>query len=340
MHELTEANVLDYLRERNWLPKGPARVESLGGGVSNLVLRIETPTQSFVLKQSRPQLRTRDAWFSDLERIYREQEVMQVLRPLLPAGVVPEVLFVDRPNFVFTMTSAPLESRPWKQLLLAGHVDLTLGQRVGLYLGRLHEATARDPALMEPFRDHQVFVQLRADPFYRRVQERRPELAAQIGDITDRMLACKEALCHGDYTPKNMLIHGGGFTLVDYETACLGDPAMDLGLCLCHLLLKAVHLPGRREEFFELTRRFWQGYGSTVTYRPLAELQARGIQHLAVCLLARIDGTSPVDYLPEETKRNAVRQVARVLLQKDTSSWHDVLATMRQALERVSLQSD
>lgn len=326
MLEITEANALDYLREGGWLPERAGRVELLGGGVSNIVLRITTPEREFVLKQSRPQLRTRDAWFSDLERIYREQEVMQVLAPLLPSGVVPEVVFADRANFTFAMTAAPRSARVWKPMLLAGEVDLALGRYAGTILGRIHESTARNRALVERFRDHRVFVQLRADPFYRRVQERRPEVSALVAAITDDMLARHEALCHGDYTPKNLLVQGDGFTLVDYETACLGDPAMDLGLFLCHLILKLAHRPDQRKEFFELTRQFWRGYAAEVQYRPLAELQERGLRHLAVCLLARIDGTSPVDYLPGEPKREMVRQLARSILTGGIEEWESLLS--------------
>src|SRR5437660_11746309 len=104
MLELTADNALDYLRARGWISAGPARVDSLGGGVSNVVLRVVTLERTFVLKQSRPQLRTRDTWLSDLNRIYREQEVMQVLHPLLPQLTVPEVLFSDRANYVFAMS--------------------------------------------------------------------------------------------------------------------------------------------------------------------------------------------------------------------------------------------
>src|SRR5881227_1334282 len=105
MFEVTPENAVDYLRRIGQLDDG-AEVEALSGGVSNLVLRITTPQRRFVLKQSRPQLRTRDPWFSDLARIYREQEVMQALQPYLPS-VVPEVLFVDRPNYVYAMSHAP-----------------------------------------------------------------------------------------------------------------------------------------------------------------------------------------------------------------------------------------
>src|SRR5579862_8509166 len=92
MLELTTENALDFARSRGWIDSGPATVEALSGGVSNAVLRVETAGRVLILKQSRPQLRTRDAWFSDIDRVYREQEVMEALHPLLPEGVVPQVL--------------------------------------------------------------------------------------------------------------------------------------------------------------------------------------------------------------------------------------------------------
>jgi 5-methylthioribose kinase len=331
MLELTPENALDYLHSRGWID-GPARIESLGGGVSNAVLRVEMAERLFVLKQSRPQLRTRDAWFSDLDRVYREQEVMETLAPLLPPHTVPEVLFVDRANYVFAMAHAPHGAQVWKQQLLAGEIDFTMGERAGRILGRIHEATARDPRLIERFRDRTVFVQLRVDPFYRRIQERCPEVADAIIPIIERLMAAREGLCHGDYSPKNILTHEHGFTLVDYETAHLGDPTMDLGFFLSHLLLKAVKRSHDRGRHFELTRRFWQGYAAETTFLSPVELQTRGIEHCAVCLLARIDGTSPVEYLPEEDKRAAVRRVGREMLWKHPRQWEEVLAMTEESI--------
>jgi 5-methylthioribose kinase len=326
MLELTADNALDYLRAQGWVGPGPARVEALGGGVSNIVLRVGTADETFVLKQSRPQLRTRDAWFSDLDRVYREQEVMELLEPLLPPLTVPRVLHSDRANYVFAMSHAPDGSRVWKESLLAGEVDLGVGERAGTVLGRMHEATATHSAVRERFGDHTVFVQLRVDPFYRRVQERRREVAWAVEPLVEQLLTRKEALCHGDYSPKNILTHEHGFTLVDYETAHHGDPTMDLGFFLSHLVLKAVKQHRSRAEYLELTRVFWRGYAAEARFRPAEELQARGCRHFAVCLLARIDGTSPVDYLPEEPKREAVRRLGRRVLLDGVNRWEDVLA--------------
>ena len=327
MIELTTDNAVDYLRQHGWIT-GPAKVEPLGGGVSNAVLRVETPERLFVLKQSRPQLRTRDAWFSDLDRVYREQEVMQVLAPILPPHTVPEVLFTDRANYVFAMAHAPHGAKVWKQQLLAGEIDFAVGEHAGRILGRIHETTARDPRLVERFRDRTVFVQLRVDPFYRRIQERRPEVADAVRPLIDRLLSSSDGLCHGDYSPKNILTHEHGFTLVDYETAHLGDPTMDLGFCLSHLLLKAVKRWDDRERHVELTRRFWRGYMAETTFLPHAELQGRGIEHCGVCLLARIDGTSPVDYLPEEGQREQVRRIGRRILRERPQHWEEVLSLL------------
>jgi 5-methylthioribose kinase len=323
--EVTPDNALDYLRSLGRLPPGPARAEALSGGVSNIVLRVETAAGRFVLKQSRPRLRTRDDWFSDLERVYREQEVMQALRPLLPEGVVPAVLFADRPNYAFAMSHAPQGARVWKEALLAGETDARVAEFAGTVLGRMHQATAADRSLVEPFRDHAVFVQLRVDPYYRRVRERCPDVAAHVGPLIDQLLSVQEALCHADFSPKNMLVRGGCFTLVDYETAHLGDPTMDLGFFLSHLMLKAVKRSAERERYFELTRAFWRGYGREVRFRPLGELQARGIGHFALCVRARIDGTSPVDYLHDEARREAARELSRRVFRERVRGWEDVL---------------
>jgi 5-methylthioribose kinase len=325
MRELTAENAVAYLREQGRIGPGPARAELLGGGVSNVVLRIETPEGLFVLKQSRPQLRTRDAWFSDIDRVWREMEVMQALGPRLPPGTVPEILFCDHDNFVFAMNHAPAEAQVWKAQLLAGEVQTERGLETGRVLGRMHEVTAREPSLVEPFADRTVFVQLRVDPFYRRIQERLPDVARLVEPLAADLLSRREALCHGDYSPKNILMHSRGFTLVDYETAHLGDPTMDLGFFLSHLMLKAVKRSDERSRYFELTKSFWQGYRGEVTFAPAAELEARGIGHFAVCLLARVDGTSPVDYLSEEDKRQVVRGLGRQVLAERPGRWEEVL---------------
>src|SRR5215207_6383425 len=152
MLELTTDNVLDYLRAQAWINTDQTCAELLSGGVSNQVLRIITPKLTFVLKQSRPQLRTRDAWFSDLDRIWREQEVMQALHPHMPE-VVPQVLHVDRANYVYTMSHAPMDASVWKTGLLDGNIRIELGTQVGRVLGGIHQISAERAGEFAAFAD-------------------------------------------------------------------------------------------------------------------------------------------------------------------------------------------
>jgi len=331
MLTLTADNAADYVRRKGWATVEPIQATWLSGGVSNVVLRIETPNDRFVLKQSCPQLRTRDAWFSDVDRIFRELEAMQVLQPRLPAGIVPQVRFVDRDNFTFAMEHAPLDARPWKEILLEGRIDPAIGTLAGKILGQMHEAAVREPEAFAGLRDRRVFDQLRIDPFYRRLKARHPEVAPQLDRLTAELNERDDGLCHGDYTPKNMLVHSAGFTLVDYETACVGDPTFDVGLCLAHLLLKAMRDDRHRSALLDTVEGFADSYFAE-RKADREELLRRTMAHLGACMLTRIDGTSPVDYLQAEHKRAFARFVGTEILGYGITSFLELVEMVRLAL--------
>ena len=144
-----------------------------------------------------------------------------------------------------------------------------------------------------------------------------------IDPVVEGVLRRAEALCHGDFSPKNLLVSESVLTLVDHETAHLGDPAMDVGFFFSHLVLKAMRSPARWAEWHELIRSAYQGYRAEAP--PLADIDRRSLAHLAVCLLARVDGTSPVDYLPDEPTRDAVRRLGRSLLLEPVENWDAAL---------------
>lgn len=333
MYELDATNAVAYLRQIGLLrPTDDATAVALGWGVSNAVLRVDMPTRSLVLKQSRGQLRTREAWFSNLERIFRETAMMRTLGPILPPQVVPQVIFEDRDNFLFAMSAAPADHAVWKSLLLQGQVDLEIGRMAGDILGRIHAATATRPELAQEFDDIEVFIQLRVEPFYWRMRPRHPELGPFMDAIVEEMFRTRVAVTHADFSPKNLLVHDEGVTLVDYETGHWGDPAFDLGFFLSHLVLKSIKLHHQRDRYFQLTRVFWDRYRSqvrscaaTIPSLALDELTRRAMGHFALCALARVDGTSPVDYLPEEPKRAVVRKLSRNLLENQLACWETVL---------------
>jgi 5-methylthioribose kinase len=322
MLELTPDNVRDYLRDRGL--SNVRNVEPLPGGVSNVVFRVETDERLLVLKQSRPQLRTEAPWFSDLSRIFREIEVMEALHPALP-GVVPEVLFRDDENYAFVMSHAPVPCRDWRSVLLHERVVPALGEQAGAILGRIHQWTHQNRAAIEPFRDQTAFDQLRTDPFYRRVEERHPDLRQPVSGLIERLQTTTVALCHGDFSPKNLLLHACGFTLVDYETAHYGDPTFDIGFFLSHLFLKLIYSQLQCKELRDTIRRFWAAYTAMPLFLPPERLAEFGVMHLGACLIARVDGTSPAPYLTEEHKKEIARRIGRRFLRERFDDIEDAL---------------
>ncbi len=358
MLELGPDNLIDYLRNTGRLsPAIAARssAEVLSGGVSNVVMRVSVPDgEDFVVKQSRAQLRTQAAWFSQPERIWRERDVLDVLSGVTPAGLVPKLLFEDRDNFLFAMEAIPREHIVWKSGLLNGEADASIGRRLGETLATIHAGTASDSNLRERLGDRTIFDELRLDPFYRFVAERQPELHPALQRLIDETMATSACLVLGDFSPKNILLvpsesNSDGeqprLVLVDFETGHFGDPAFDLGFFLSHLLLKTIKHARRADVFLDTTRAFWLAYRGAGFQPARPEDQQAGqvenlpheqhiVSHLAACMLARVDGKSTVDYLTSEAQV-FVREVTRDWLRSTPDRVEFAFADLQRRLQTI-----
>jgi 5-methylthioribose kinase len=345
-----------YLRGRRLLGSNEnCRIEALSGGVSNVVLRVEPLGRpAFVVKQSRERLQPDAPWFSRLDRIFRETAVMAVVRPLLPEGAIPRILDEDRENYAYAMDAVDANHVVWKRELLAGHLREEIAVRLADYLSAIHGRTQANPAIAQAFDDREVFVQLRVDPFYRHVARVHTDLSGEIAGLIDEMWRSRLCLVHADFSPKNVLIvdcppsdppSAGitppprpGVTLVDFETGHYGDPAFDLGFFLSHLVLKAVRAGAESPRFLSLAKIFWDRYREGIaqivagTALETPEFERRVVAHLATCALARVDGTSPVDYLTEPSDRDGVRVFSRRLLKDSVSRLPDAFGILFELL--------
>jgi 5-methylthioribose kinase len=313
---LSPDNLPEYLASRGLAGAGDVMVRELGGGVSNIVLLIEwpkVPGRRWVAKQSLGKLRVRDDWRSDRGRVFREAEAMQALHPLL-GDSVPEVIHVDRENYLFLMTAALTGSTVWKESLLLGHVSPAVAREAGRLLARMITAAPAGSEVQRRFEDRAVFDQLRIDPYYRTTARRNPGVASELRELIADSWQIRTALVHGDYSPKNMLVRGDHITLIDLEVVHWGDPAFDSGFLLNHLLLKSLHQPQFWHLYVEAAREFWKALTTGLGVAAGSDFERMTTRHLGALMLARIDGKSPVEYIQDDNTKDRVRRVARCIL--------------------------
>jgi 5-methylthioribose kinase len=329
---LSASNVQDYLADHGLWPRGaPAFIHELGGGVSNTVLLVEGEASGgvekrWVVKQSLEKLRVQDDWRSERRRIFREAEAIQALRPVLGQAAVPQVVHIDRENYLFVMTAGPPGSVMWKESLLEGRVDLGVARQAGTLLALMITSSQHDPSFETVFADRTVFDQLRIDPYYRTTAARHPDVRPVIEKLIEDSWQIRSAIVHGDYSPKNMLVRGNNIFLIDFEVVHWGDPAFDAGFLLNHLFLKAFHQPPLCQLYFAAVRESWKELLSGTEKAALGDFENMTLRHLGALMLARIDGKSPVEYIRDEITRGRVRRFAKRLLLEGPRCLEETLA--------------
>jgi 5-methylthioribose kinase len=320
METLTRESVGPYLRDRGVLSGAGASVEELGGGVSNVVLRVRGDDRCLVVKQPLENLAVEDDWPADLVRVHNEAAAARAYGRLLSTGPglavrVPAVEFEDEDDHVIALECGPSGSETWKAALLDGTVEATIAARLGGFLARSHAWAHDDPGLRETFAHDEPFDQLRVDPYHRTVAERHPDVADAIAEEIERLTRTKRTLVHGDFSPKNVLVAPAGpdepVWLLDFEVAHWGDPAFDAAFMLNHLFIKAVYVGGvgrgPRSAFREAATSFWEAYRAGVEW----DLEADVVRELGILMLARVDGKSPVEYVTDPETKETLRTVAK-----------------------------
>ena len=128
---------------------------------------------------------------------------------------------------------------------------------------------------------------------------------------------------------------GEPVVLLDHEVIHFGDPAFDLGFSLAHLLSKAHHLRHRREAFLTGVERYWLAYRRALGPDEWAPgLEARAVRHSLGCLLARVAGRSPLEYLGDEERRR--QRTAVVALMRETpKSLRELVDAWRSSLRGI-----
>jgi 5-methylthioribose kinase len=316
--------LITYLREQGHIASNEMpRITVLQGGVSNRTVRVERESgEAWVIKQALEKLRVQVDWFSPPERIHREAEGLRRLARLLPGGV-PDFVFEDHDTHILGMSAVPQPHENWKAMLLRGGLVDNHVVQFATLLATMHQRSIEQRATVAAaFADTSFFESLRLEPYYSYTATQVPEAADFLHTLIAETRASQLTLVHGDYSPKNILVHEGRLILLDYEVIHFGDPAFDLGFSLTHLLSKAHHLAERRADFADAARRYWRVYAGMLSISDTAveathesplqkmahQIESRAVRHTLACLLARVRGRSPLEYLsqPERDHQAAV----------------------------------
>ncbi len=309
-----EPVLADFLHAHGLAEKGDDGIWTpLAGGVSSDIWRVDAAGGTICVKRALPHLKVAADWEAPVERNAFEWAYMQVAGAIAP-GSVPTPLAHDEPRGLFAMAWLdPADHRLWKTDLLAGRVDPGVAGAVGDLVARIHAATARDPAMPARFATDASFRALRIDPYLLATAAAHPDLARRIETVAATTADTHRALVHGDVSPKNIMVGGGGPVLLDAECAWFGDPAFDLAFCLNHLAIKARAVDGAEAEFVAAFETLTAAYLARVNWEPAAAVEARAAALLPVLALARVDGKSPVEYL-DDAGRADLRSAARAAI--------------------------
>jgi aminoglycoside phosphotransferase (APT) family kinase protein len=330
--ELLDArSVVPYLVARGILAGGePVRVEALGGGVSNVVLAVESGERRLVVKQALARLRVREEWLADPHRAVTEGHALRRAAAAVP-DAVPTVVDIDERACALVVDRAPASWTDWKTRLLRGEVDVAVARRLGRIIGTLHASTLADRETEPAFGSWEGFEELRIRPYHRTVAARHAALAPAIDALVERMRNRRRCLVHGDCSPKNVLVGREGLWLIDFEVAHRGDPTFDVAFMHSHLILKALHRPASRRVLRAALTGFLAGYRAAAPGADLLDSPPWLVRQTAALVLARVDGKSPVEYLDERSAALARGLGTRWLADPPArvdALWLDVEATL------------
>jgi thiamine kinase-like enzyme len=191
-----------------------ARISRLFG-LTNLVFKVELPTERLALRIPNPASRAL------IDRAREEKNAREAAR----IGVAPEVLHFSSSDGV--MLTRFIEGAPMSPQLFRENPEAIA--RTARAFRQLHDEAGRFTGAFD------VFERI---GFYRDLLEQRgSKLSSERSDLVDRTEAIRQALaaqpvpprpCHCDPTGRNLLDAGDRIWLIDWEYSGMNDPTWDL----------------------------------------------------------------------------------------------------------------
>ena len=294
------------------------------GGVSGTVAFVYAGDKPMIIKQALAQLKTKETWLCDPNRMNIEYLSNKTYHSHVPESV-PEVYFYDEENYIFGREAAPESCSMWKSDLLTGLLDFSVAEQAITALAVVHNKCATDKQVAMDFASKDVFYNLRISPYIEFTVLKHPNLANYAKPIIQELMESTITLVHGDYSPKNILVNERKISILDFEVAHYGHPSFDLAFFSNHFLLKSIKNKQFAPSYLNMLSYMLDIYFSSIDYMDTTELEQSFVKLLAMLLLARVDGKSPVEYLTEKSDKQLVRDLAYHIINEKLTTYARVL---------------
>ena len=244
-----------YLKEKGLFQSDEQleAIEKPGEGNMNVVLRIKTNRQSFILKQSRSYVEKYKQIEAPIARITVEYEFYKAIQNTTLNAHVPKILYFDEANYILL-----LEDLGACDDLVYIYQKRKISSKE---LGKLVFITnvLHRTAIPENFPDNDEMRQLNhqhifvlpfmedngfsLDTIQNGLQDisepykNNKALKTIIHSIGEKYLEQGDTLIHGDYYPGSWMKSDGGLYVIDPEFGFVGFAEFDLGVMGAHLIL-------------------------------------------------------------------------------------------------------
>lgn len=288
------------------------------GGVSCTVAFVYDGDKPIIVKQGLAQLKVKEKWLCDQNRMDAECRSNEIFHELLP-DCAPEVFFYDKENYICGREAVPESWRMWKDDLMDGIIDEQIGKLSMLALSIVHNKCAGVEKIKNIFASKDVFYNLRISPYFEFLVEKYPSLSEGVEELKGFLMGKGYTLIHGDFSPKNIMTDGKAISILDYEVAHYGHPSFDLGFLSTHFVLKAVKFKSLAGQYLSLLRSMLEIYFDRAEFIDRDELMETFRKVWAMILLARVDGKSPAEYITVEEDKELIRTIAFYILACDST---------------------
>jgi len=302
-------------------------VVPLTGGVASDIACIEADNQKWCVKFALPKLKVEADWFAPTHRNIAEYNWLCFAAEIVPQNAVQLFGYSDAlQGFAMAYLSAD-DVYLYKAALLAGKDTGSEAGKIASVLGKIHLASSRDDFDASPFQNQDDFWALRIEPYLCYTASHHPDISDILLEEAERLYRSDTVLIHGDVSPKNIFFRHAEPVILDAECATMGDPCFDISFFLNHLILKAIHMPHRRQANLRAVGDFWQVYAHYICWEDVMVLEQRICQLVPALMLGRVDGKSPVEYL-SLSEQETTRKLALKLIKTPHANLKELCNTL------------